>query len=86
MPDLPPMPTLSQPQFDLLVEVFTAEATRQGIVDGGGQPDPAAAYVQWAVGNLVEKARAHRYAEVEVYAAELRAQVDADLGTLVSGG
>jgi predicted oxidoreductase len=79
MPSLPPLPDLTQAQFDKLVTVFTKMS-----------PDPAAAYIQWSLQNLIELVRRDAMqelgAELDAISAQRRAEVEALLQNLIGGG
>jgi hypothetical protein len=81
MPDLPPLPTLTDNQFAALVDVFRDMAPTLGV------DDPAEAYVRWSLDNLVALVRQRAYSQMEQEVTTLRdtkrAQVDAMLADLI---
>lgn len=78
MPSLPPLPDLTQTQYDYLVGVFTRQAASRGL------QGPAEAYVRWSLDNLVTLARQAAYDGVQVQLDQLRAQKYAEVETMLS--
>lgn len=81
MPNLPPLPELTEAQYAHLVGVFTERGAANGV-------DPASEYVRWSLDNLIQLVRTHATeklnAELGALGSARQAELDEMLADLIT--